>query len=132
KTINTCYNASASPCTSTAITLPITRRTILDQYGSTGSFCKHDYLYSAVGLLTEQDDYDYPAGTALLRQQLITYASLGNGIISMPGVVTIKDGGANIKAQTTITYDQTTPTATSGTPQHVTISGSRGNATTIA
>lgn len=35
-------------------------------------------------------------------------------------------------AQTTYTYDHTTPATSSGTPQHVSITGSRGNATTVA
>src|SRR6185437_15827783 len=35
-------------------------------------------------------------------------------------------------AQTTYVYDASTPAASSGTPQHVTITGPRGNATTIA
>ena len=35
-------------------------------------------------------------------------------------------------AQTTYTYDQGSVTTTSGTPQHVSVTGSRGNATTVA
>ena len=38
---------------------------------------------------------------------------------------------SSYKAQTTYTYDQGTVVATSGTPQHLGISGSRGNPTTI-
>jgi YD repeat-containing protein len=135
RTWNTCYNGSASPCTSTAVSLPITRRTI-DQYGSGALQCKHDYIYDStgLGLLTEQDDYDYGNGApgAALRKQLIAYASLGNGIVSAPQTITTQDGGGAVKAQTTITYDQGTTVATSGTPQHIAISGSRGNPTTIA
>jgi RHS repeat-associated protein len=142
RTWNTCYNGSASPCTGTAVSLPITRRTVIDQYGSSGIFCKHNYLYNTFGLPTEQDDYDYPNATALLRTQLITYASLGNNIASMPHTITVCspggtasacNGSGTVVAQTTNTYDEGTVTAPSGTtPQHVAVSGSRGNPTTTS
>jgi len=145
KTINTCYNGSASPCTGTAITLPIKRRTVIDQYGSSGLQCKHDYIYDngGLGLLTEQDDYDYGSGApgAMLRKLITAYASLGNGIVSMPQTVTLCDPSSGTDAacnnsgtvvgKTTSTYDQGTVTS-AGAPQHVAVTGSRGNPTTIA
>jgi len=92
-------------------------------------------FYNSSGLQTETDEYDYGAGappSSALRKTVIAYASLGNGIKSMPSSVTVTDGGGTTKAQTTYTYDQGTVTATSGTPQHVGISGSRGNATAVS
>jgi hypothetical protein len=133
QTVNTCYNGSTSPCTGTAVALPITQRTVIIQPG--GSLqCKHNYLYNAYGLPTELDDYDYGSGApgSLIRKVLITYASLGNGIVSQPASVTVQNGSGATAAQTTFTYDQGTPTPTSGTPQHVAVSGSRGNATTVS
>jgi RHS repeat-associated protein len=132
RTINTCYNGAGSPCTGTAITLPITQRTIIDQYGSSGLQCKHNYLYNSVGGLTEQDDYDYGSGApgALLRQILVTYASLGN-ITAFRQQVTVKNGSGTVVSQTNYNYDETTPTATSGIAQHTSVSGSRGNLTSI-
>jgi RHS repeat-associated protein len=147
RTVNTCYNGAASPCTATAITLPISSRTVLDQIGtSSGPICKHVYTYNSFGLPTEQDDFDYgpSAPGALLRKELIAYASLSNNIVNQPSSITVEDGSSNIKAKTTFCYDEGTPsgtttcaaagapTATSGTPQHVAVSGSRGNVTTIA
>jgi RHS repeat-associated protein len=146
QTVNTCYNGAASPCTGTAITLPITQETVIPQYGSTGQQCKHVYTYNAYGLMTEQDDYDYSSGTptTILRKTLVTYASLSNGIVGMPATVKVQDGSGNTKAQTTYCYDEATPSgsttcgatgspsASSGTPQHIGVSGSRGNATTLA
>jgi RHS repeat-associated protein len=134
QSVNTCYNSSASPCTSTAVVLPIVRRTAIDQYGSTGLKCEYDYHYDPTsGLLTERDDYDY--GTSVpatpIRKVLITYAALGNGIVSAPHTVTVEEGAGTVKSQTTYTYDQGTPVTTSS-PQHVAVSGSRGNPTTIA
>jgi len=129
---NTCHNAATSPCTSTAITLPITQRTVIDQYGSAGLQCKHNYLYNGVGGLTEQDDYDYGSGApgALLKKTLVTFASLGN-ITAFRQTVTVQnDAGATI-AQTSYNFDEVTPTATSGVSQHASVTGSRGNLTSI-
>ncbi len=75
QTVNTCYNVAASPCTGTAITLPITQKSVLNQLGtSTGPESKHVYSFNAFGLPTETDDYDYGPGSpgALLRKILIT------------------------------------------------------------
>src|SRR6266478_5746879 len=51
----------------------------------------------------------------------------------MPASITIEDGTNAIKALTNVSYDVGTPVAPSGTtPQHVVVSGSRGNATAIS
>ncbi len=56
---------------------------------------------------------------------------MGNGINNLPASVTIQDRSGNVKAQTTYTYDVGT-LANSGTlPQHVAVTGSRGNLTTV-
>lgn len=135
KTIFTCYNGSASPCNSAAISLPLSQRTSTLQWpGAGGLQSKTNALYNSFGLVTEYDEYAYgtPAPGSLVRKTLTTYASLGNGIVSMPASITVEDGSSIIKSQTTYTYDQGTVTATSGTPQQIAISGSRGNATTIS
>jgi RHS repeat-associated protein len=142
RTINTCYNGATSPCTDTGFGLPITSITVLDQYGSSGLICKHVYSYNSYGLPTEQDDYDYGSGApgALLKKSLTTYASLGNGIVSMPATTTICSpggtasacsGSGTVVAQTIYNYDETSPTATSGIAQHASVTGSRGNLTSI-
>src|SRR5262249_28676395 len=59
------------------------------------------------------------------------YTALGNGIVDRPSSVTIEDSLNHIKAFTAYGYDETSPIATSGTPQHVSISGSRGNLTSV-
>ena len=141
QTVNTCYNGATSPCTTTAITTPITQRTVTPQFGS-GLQCKHVYSYNVKGSMTEQDDYDYASGTptTVVREMFITYASLNNGISSLPSTVTTCTGSGTDSdcnssgtkvAQTTYVYDENAPTATSGTPQHINITGSRGNATTV-
>ena len=120
QTVNTCYNGAASPCTGTAVALPITQRSVTTALGSAQS--KHVDFFNAYGLLTESDDYDFPSGSSLLKKTTISYASLGNGIVSQPSQVIVYDGsGTNIVSKTTYGYDETGVAATSGTPQHVTV-----------
>ena len=135
KTIFTCYNATTSSCNSTAVVQPIAQRAVYVLWAGTGGLeSLTNSFYNAYGNLTEKDEYAYAAGSpgAITRKTLITYASLGNGIVSMPASVTIEDGSSNIHSKTTYSYDQTGVTATSGTPQQGPITGSRGNATTIS
>ena len=146
KTIYTCYNGAALPCNSTAVTQPITQRTFTSQWpGSGGLESKTNVTYNSYGSVTEKDEYAYGAGApgSLVRKTLTGYASLGNGIVGMPSSISVKDGSNNIKAQTAYCYDEGTPsgtstcaatgppTATSGTPEHVAVTGSRGNVTTV-
>ncbi len=142
QTVNTCYNGSASPCTATAVTLPITRRTAIVQLDSAGSQSKTDLFLNSYGLPTETDEYEYGSGAPgpLVRKTLVTYASLGNGIVDHPATITVctasgtssSCGGTGTQvAQATISYDQTAVTATTGVPQHVAVTGSRGNPTTV-
>src|SRR5258708_36524932 len=49
-----------------------------------------------------------------------------------PATVTIKDNANSVKASTTYTYDEGTPATLNNTPNHISISGSRGNLTTVA
>jgi RHS repeat-associated protein len=133
QTVSTCYNGAASPCTGTTVASPINRRTEIIQYpNSGGKQCKHDFFYNTNGLVTEVDDYDYGSGSvgSLIRKALTTYSTT---VVGLPATVTVQDGSGTTKAQTTYSYDQTTPTAPPGTtPQHQAATGYRGNATTIA
>lgn len=128
----TCYNGNISSCNGTAIALPITLRIVKKTLGT--QVCEHVYSYNSFGLLTEQDDYDYGNGApgALIRKKLISYASLGNNIVDSPSQITIENGSGTVVAQTNVTYDGGSVVATSGTPQHSSISGSRGNPTSIS
>ncbi len=141
-TTYTCYNGSATPCNSTSITLPITQTTAYLQWPG-GLESEVNTLYdketsgsttTSYGLVTEKDEYAYGAGGpgSLLRKTLTTYASLSNNIVGRPASVTVEDGSGNVKSQTMLTYDQGSVTATSGTPQHIAVTGSRGNPTTIS
>lgn len=134
QTVETCYNGAAFPCT-TATGYPITRKTVrLEIPNSAGLVSQTDTTYSSAGLVTDVKEYDFGSGgppATPVRTTHTDYAVLGNGILNRPSAVTVKDGSGNIKAQTTYAYDQTAVTPTTGTPNHVSVSGSRGNPTTI-
>jgi|HubBroStandDraft_6_1064221.scaffolds.fasta_scaffold05637_1 RHS repeat-associated protein len=109
QTINTCYNASASPCTTTAVTLPITQRTVNATIpGSANLQSQHTDKFDSFGNPTESDDYDFATAAPfpLLRQTLITYAGLGNNLNAFRQTVTIKDGNGSIKFRQDTNYDQ--------------------------
>ena len=140
KTVYRCYNATGTivpaNCPTTAVTLPITRQTVFTYLpDSAGAESETDSTFDDdSGLIKEVDEYDYGSAVVgpLIRKTITTYTALGNGIVDRPATVVIKDASNNVKAQTTYTYDQTgTLTATSGVPQHVSVTGSRGNVTTL-
>jgi RHS repeat-associated protein len=137
ETINTCYNGGVCPCaiSITLLGLPVTERNIAIVIPNYSGLQMHsDIHYNSAGLVTEEDDYDWGADSfgPLIRKTLTTYATLGNGIVDRPASITVQDGLGNVKSQTTYTYDQGTPVATSGTPQHISVTGSRGNITKIS
>jgi RHS repeat-associated protein len=133
QTVTTCYNGGACPTTTPPGT--VSQRNVTIQLGNGGVQCLHVYLYnSTYNLLTEQDDYDYATGTptVVLKKTLINYTAFGNGIVDMLSSVTIKDGSGNIVSTTSYNYDETAVVANTGaTPQHVAVTGSRGNLTSI-
>ncbi len=140
ETLNTCYNGSASPCTGTAITLPITQRSMITILPG-GLQSEHDDLWNAYGAPTETDDYDWGAAPhgPLLKKVLATYAALGNITAFRQTVITCNGIGSSpscnnsgtVVSQINYNYDETTPIATSGIPQHVSVSGARGNLTSV-
>jgi RHS repeat-associated protein len=140
-TLLTCYNGNiTTSCGTATVSSPITDWFVFREVPN-GSSTKTSALrtsYNSYGLPTNQYTYDYgltpgqPPSGLLLSQLITTYATLGNNIVDHPYQITLQDGQGNIKSKTTYTYDQGSITTTSGTPQHVSISGSRGNPTTIS
>jgi RHS repeat-associated protein len=130
----TCYNSNLSSCSNTAVTSPINRTTFFHYLPtSSGSQAETDTDYNSNGLVTDVYDYDYGTGSvgALLRHTNIAYWTLGNGIVDRPSAVSTYDGGGSLRAKTQYTYDEGSLTA-SGATQHISITGSRGNLTTVA
>jgi RHS repeat-associated protein len=125
QTINTCYNAASSPCTTTAITLPITVRTTLATVPGPGNLiAQHTDRFDSYGNSTEYDDYDLATAAPfpLLRQTLITYAGLGGYLHSFRQTVKVLDGSGNIKSRQDTNYDQyssfTGANCITGAPDH--------------
>ena len=138
-TLLTCYNANYSCTPTSSVSSPITQ---LDAYrkvpnGATSKLALSETLWNGP-FLTADNEYDYgvqlgaaPSSTYLISGTQISYASLGNGIVDRPSQITVRKG-ATIVSQVSYTYDEGTPTATQNTPQHTSITGARGNPTTIS
>jgi RHS repeat-associated protein len=136
-----CYNAVYANCSTATVSSPITQTDVYSMTEPNGVSRLSEITYNTFGLVTDDKEYDYgvttgaaPGTTKLVRETVISYASLGNGIVDKPSSVTVYDwtsGTAKTISSTTYAYDGTTPTATIGTPQHVSITGSRGNVTTL-
>ena len=133
-----CYNANYANCSTARVPTPITQTDAYRQLPN-GSTRLSETLYNSYGLVTDDKEYNYgvalgaaPSSTYLVRETAIGYASLSNGIVNKPADVWVYDWTSGTKetlASSTYTYDGGTPTATSGTPQHIAITGSRGNLT---
>jgi RHS repeat-associated protein len=133
-----CYNANYANCSTDQVPTPITQTDAYRQLPN-GSTRLSEVLYNSYGLVTDDKEYNYgvalgaaPSSTYLVRETAITYASLGNGIVNKPSAVTVygwPGGTKTTLASSSYAYDAGTPTTTSGTPQHIAITGSRGNLT---
>ena len=133
-----CYNGNWTNCETTAVTAPITFEATFTTMG--GHWKQQNITYNANGLVTEIDDSEWTTGSgppATLRKVLTTYnTSLSNNIVDRPSNVSVKDGSNTLLASTNYSYDESNGPAyccyaTSNTPQHWAISGSRGLPTTI-
>ena len=136
-----CYNGvnetNPSSCPITGVTSPISRRATFTYLpNASGQQAETLAIYlSGTDLPTDVYTYDFGSAAvgALLRHTQTAYATLGNDIIDHPSFVKVFDGGANLQAQTTYTYDEDINTlAASGATQHQGVTGSRGNLTTLA
>jgi RHS repeat-associated protein len=140
QTIINCYNGNGvttpSSCGTTEVASPITRKTTFNYLpDATGKQSETDVLYNNYGLITSVSEYDYgnAAIGSLVRQTATSYAALGNGIVDRPSAETIYDGSGHLESSVTYSYDESTYPlqSTSGIPNHVSITGARGNATSI-
>lgn len=138
QTTITCYNTpnpTPSGCPAASVTAPINRRTVFSYLPDvTGLQAETDIQYHS-NLETqpsELDSYDYGPGAVgpILQKVITTYGVFSNA--SLPSSVEIQNGSSAQQSLTSYLYDQTSVTATTGTPQHTTISGARGNLTSVA
>lgn len=142
-TLVTCYNGQTNPstCPTATVNGPITQKNVFTQPGGSSVYNQIQNSFNTLGLPTDEYDYDYYSGSQypLLRHTHTDYASLGNNISGLPSQVSVYDGGGTLKVQTKYTYDEYTtdanghgPLQSTSAPQHIAISGSRGNVTTIS
>ena len=126
----TCYNGTASPCTTSIPTLPFGQ---IDTYETLNGLSTHGSttFISGYGMPTESKVYDFASGASrgpVLRDEKWTY---GYSIPNLPTQDEVFDGSGNEAGNTTYGYDQTTPTASSGVLQHLAVGSIRGNLTTM-
>ena len=118
----TCYNGAQPPCDGAVITPPFTQDIVVSSYngGAQGSVSN---TYDTNGMLTSSVQGQW-GGSALLKQ-IAAYNSMEE-----PTSVSAFDAlNGLLLSTTTYGYDETTPTTTSGIPQHSAVSGARGNET---
>jgi RHS repeat-associated protein len=131
----TCYNGFAPPCASeTYSNMPNAATGVIsstDDYlsynGGGNSRTTTTYenpLYAPI----EVDEYDFGATTPT-RKTFTTYLSLNGVQTNKVATVVVKDGNNNIVQQSKNGYDETAVTPTSEIPQHVPVTGNRGNLT---
>lgn len=129
----TCYNAAFSGCAAASVNSPITQTDLYTLLGSKQSLVQN--LYDSTGRLKEVDRWDFgvPLGAAPSYyptvSTTIAYASLGNHILDKISQVQVSDGTGAVQSTVQYSYDGSTVTATTGTPNHTAVTGSRGNLT---
>jgi RHS repeat-associated protein len=100
----------------------------VSKYTTTLTSLQYGYLPTSVSV------WDYYTGTQPTNPTQTTTTSYGylvNGA-SLPTQVAVADGGGSQVSQTTYGYDGSSLTATSGLPNHTSVSGSRGNLTSVS
>lgn len=120
----TCYNG-ATTCVGESLTLPITATSITTTLD--GSSVKNTtQAFSSYGMLTNQTDYDYGSGSpgAQVDQLTISY---GTTFVDLPTNISVYGNSSAPLQVTYYYYDSSTPSPTSGLPQHVSAGTARGN-----
>ena len=142
ETVVTCYNGQTPTTNCPTAPNPITSISQITRYvTSNGVEFETNNLYNSSGLLTEQDDYDVGGGAPgpLIRKRTLNYGNyntdgtctaLGNNIQDLLCYDIIWDSSGHRQAETIYNYDQTT-VVPSGATQLVSVTGSRGNLTTL-
>ena len=113
------YNGQTTPA---QLTAAITQTSVFDSFNG-GSQLEVDNVYDASGTLTSSTQR---SGSTVLESVHNSYNTLEELTAS-----TTTDSSGNTVASSTYGYDETTPTPTSGIPQHLAVSGARGNQTSV-
>lgn len=116
----TCYNGASSPCDGVLISPPIAQTNVVSSYNGSSPLTVAT-IYDSSGMPTSVQQL---SGSTVLETVSSTYNSLEE-----PLTITTYDGSGTPATYSYYGYDETTPTATSGIPQHSAVSGTRGNQT---
>jgi len=129
ETFFNCYNNNFANCQTAPVASPITKK---DAYSAlnNGNTDISETTYDNFGLPTEHKDFDW--GQLPVTDTVTIYnRTLGNGIVDRPDTITVKDAGGTVKATTSYKYDESALVSSGVTQQHVSVTGSRGNVTTV-
>jgi RHS repeat-associated protein len=134
-----CYNANYVSCAGATISTPFTQ---VDTYKElpSGSARLSEVLYNTYGLVTDDREYNYgvtlgaaPSSASIISETTTSFNGVTtSGIASEVATQVVYNGSSATAAKlssATFTYDGVATTATSGTPQHVAVSGGNGNLT---
>ena len=117
----TCYNGAGAPCDGASVSLPISEADVLASYNN-GSQALTKNTYDPNGtLLTGSSVY---GGSTLITSTSNSYNALGE--LTATGKW---DGNGTAYEFSYYGYDEQSPIGTSGLPQHVGATGTRGNLT---
>ncbi len=119
----TCYNGARPNCDGAAIALPISSTVVINNYNN-GSPMEIDNTYSANGLLTSSAIKN---SSSNLESMLVSY----NALAEVASVL-VRDSSNNTISSSNYGYDEGSPTFTSGIPQHLAVTGARGNLTSAS
>jgi RHS repeat-associated protein len=128
-----CYNSNFSNCQTASVASPISRRAIYHYFPGLTYPGASDIIYDAFGNVTDDKEFDYVFNSndnPYVTDTSTTYASLSN-ITAFRKQVTVRKTDGTIVSQTNYNYDETAVASSGTTPQHVAVSGSRGNLTSI-
>lgn len=121
----TCYNGSSENCDGNSISEPVSEADVTDSFnGGSQTLTKNAYTDSGT-LLSQSTLYN---GSTQLTQTKNAYTITSNNLVELTST-TQYDPSNNAYTYSYFNYDETTPTATSGLPQHTSGGSSRGNLT---
>jgi RHS repeat-associated protein len=115
-----CYNNAQVPCDGSSIALPVAQTTTLASYNG-GSQAGVYNTYDSYGMLTSSTQ---KSGSSVLQATTNTYNALEEVLTS-----TTTDVYGAVVASSSYGYDETGVSPSSGVPQHIAVSGTRGNQT---
>lgn len=117
-----CYDGNYASCSTAAVSAPITQTDTYHQLAN-GSASLSELKYDGFGIATDDKEYDYgvnmgAAPTTTVVRETISPTTVFAGYFDTYTSIQTVDGAGNTLANTLFYFDQNTPTATSGTPQH--------------